>query len=62
MKRMETILTEFANSKFTVDELILMFDDFTFDSETVFFAIGMFMKTKEIKEFNNKTDITTTSI
>lgn len=62
MKRMENILEEIVNSTFTVDELILMFDDFTFDAETVFFAIGMFMSTKEIEEFNRKTHIRTTSL
>ena len=62
MKRMEKILNEIVNSPFTVDELIVMFDDFTFDAEVVFFAIGMFMKTKEIEEFNHKTDIRTTSV
>ena len=62
MKRMENILEEIVNSPFTVDELIVMFDDFTFDADAVFFAIGMFMSTKEIEEFNHKTHIRTTSL
>lgn len=57
---MENILKEFACSDCTVNELISMFDDFTFDSETVFFAIRMYMNTKEIKSINSQTDVETT--
>jgi hypothetical protein len=62
MERMENILKEIVNSPFTVDELIVMFDDFTFDAEAVFYAIGMYMDTKELKEFNSQTDVTLTLV
>ena len=62
MNRMNEILREFANSPFTIEELISMFDDFTPESERVFFAIGMYLSTKEIKEFNSQRDVRLTSV
>ena len=62
MKRMNEILTEFANSPFTPDELILMFDDFTPEAEVVFFAIGMFLSVKELEKFNSQIDVRLTLV
>lgn len=57
---MNEILTEFVNSPFTPDELILMFDDFTPEAEIVFFAIGMFLSSKEIKVIRRSADVVLT--
>ncbi len=62
MERMEKILTLFRNSPHSVDELIVMFDDFTFDSEAVFFAIGMLLSANRETESNSQKDIRLTLV
>jgi hypothetical protein len=56
MERMENILTLFRNSSHSVDELIVMYDDFTFDAEAVFFAIGMLLSSNKEEELKYETD------